>query len=97
MSPTELGNVINRGGPNNQEDDIMLYSEFGKQGGDVEKAKEYNMLTYGTHNPTLTRRRLNITKEELAARHKKKIIDDINNDTTLTASQKVEKLKKLYG
>ena len=80
-----------------KDDGITLYSEFGKQGGDVGKAKEYNMKTYGTHNPTLDSKKLNISLPELAQRKKQKdAMDLIKNNPELSDEEKVARLKLLH-
>ena len=80
-----------------KKDDIMLYSEFGEKGGDVEKAREYNIEQYGTHNPTLESRKLGISIEELAQRKKQKdAMDLIKNNPELSDEEKVARLKLLH-
>ena len=68
-------------------DEIKLYSSLDPS--KVEEAKEYNMSTYGTHNPTLESRKLNISLEELAQRKKQKdAMDLINNNSELSDEEK---------
>jgi hypothetical protein len=76
-------------------DEIKLYSSLDP--GKVEEAKDYNIKTYGTHNPTLESKKLNISLEELAQRKKQKdAIDLINNNSELSDEEKVARLKLLH-
>ena len=66
-------------------------------------AKEFNIDTYGTHNPTATAKRLGITKAELASRHKsrtdlsdKDALDLLTGKSTMTKAAPLKNYKKGY-
>ena len=67
------------------DDKFTSYGKYEEGGGDVDKAKKWNTETYGTENPTAEAKRLNITKVELAKRHKasKSKKSDNNNETSI--------------
>jgi len=68
-----------------EDDKFTSYEKYKEGGGDVDKAKNWNTETYGTENPTAEAKRLNITKVELAKRHKasKSKKSDNNNETSI--------------
>jgi len=53
-------------------------------------AREYNMSTYGTHSPTAEAKKFNITKEQLAAGHKKgKKLEAMYKEHNIDATENV--------
>jgi hypothetical protein len=77
-------------GRKKKEDDITLYSDLDPDKVDIQKARDYNISTYGTHNPTAKAKSLNIDfktdkgKKELADRYKEnKDLIDTNNELKL--------------
>lgn len=57
--------------PMKQDDDITLYSDLNED--QINAAREWNMKTYGTHNPTKVAASMGVTKDELAEFHAKSL------------------------
>ena len=63
----------------------------------IEKAKEWNMKTYGTHNPTADAKKAGITKAELAKAHKAETSDSSSTSTKTNPVEDTSTIKTKAG
>lgn len=63
----------------------------------IKKAKEWNMKTYGTHNPTADAKKAGITKAELAKAHKAKTSDSSSTSTKTKPVKDTSKIETKAG